>query len=96
MNLKILYTLFMDKTESTNEREIVIGGVYKHFKGDFYKVLTLALDSETLEEKVVYMSLYYSPEKETRVWIRSLEDFMGTKELEDGEIVDRFEFISEK
>jgi len=86
----------MDNKGNTSEREIVIGGVYQHFKGDYYKVLTLALDSETLEEKVIYMSLYYSPEKETRVWIRSLEDFMGTKELEDGKIVNRFDFISEK
>ncbi len=86
----------MDKTESTNEREIVIGGVYQHFKGDYYKVLTLGLDSETLEEKVIYMSLYYSPEKKTRVWIRPLEDFMGTKELDDGKVINRFEFISEK
>jgi len=40
--------------------------------------------------------LYYKSEKETRVWIRSLEDFMGTKELEDGNIVNRFDFVSEK
>ncbi len=86
----------MDNKENTSEREIVIGGVYKHFKGDYYKVLTLALDSETLEEKVVYISLYYNPEKETRVWIRPIEDFMGTKELEDGSVINRFELLSEK
>jgi hypothetical protein len=86
----------MNNKENTSEREIVIGGVYRHFKGNFYKVLTLALDSETLEEKVIYISLYYNPEKETRVWSRSLEDFLGPKELEDGKIVNRFDFISEK
>lgn len=79
-----------------DERKIIIGGVYKHFKGDYYQVLTVGLDSETLQEMVVYQSLYYKPEKETRVWIRPLSDFMGTKELEDGSVVQRFEFISER
>ena len=78
------------------ERNIVIGGVYEHFKGDYYQVLTVGLDSEDLEEKVVYTTLYYNPEKETRVWIRSLDDFLGTKKLEDGTLIERFKFISEK
>ncbi len=86
----------MNEEEATKTREIVIGGIYRHFKGDYYKVLTLGLDTETMEEMVVYISLYYKSEKETRVWIRSLEDFMGTKELEDGNIVNRFDFVSEK
>lgn len=83
------------ETES-QKRELVIGGVYKHFKGEYYQVLTVALDSETLEQKVVYTSLYYKPEKDGRVWVRSLNDFMGTKELEDGTVVNRFEFVSER
>jgi hypothetical protein len=79
-----------------NNRDVVIGGVYKHFKGDYYQVLTVGLDSETLKESVVYTTLYYNPEKDTRVWIRDKDDFMGTKELEDGSIVERFEFVSER
>jgi hypothetical protein len=83
----------MKKTEK-NKREIIIGGVYKHFKGDYYQVLTVGLDSETLEKMVVYTTLYYKPEKETRVWIRSLKDFLGKKQLEDGTEIERFELIS--
>jgi len=86
----------MNKKKEAETRKIVIGGIYRHFKGDYYKVLTLGLDSETMKEMVVYISLYYKPEKETRVWIRPLEDFMGTKELEDGKIINRFDFISDK
>lgn len=78
------------------KRKIIIGGVYKHFKGDYYQVLTVGLDSETLEERVVYTTLYYNPEKKTRVWIRPLDEFMGIKELEDGSVVNRFKLISEK
>jgi len=81
--------------KESQERKIVIGGVYKHFKGDYYRVLVVGLDSESLQKFVVYESLYYNPEKETRVWIRSLVDFMGQKELENGTKIDRFEFVSE-
>ncbi len=83
-------------SNENNEKKIVIGGVYKHFKGDHYQVLTVALDSETLEELVIYTALYYKPEKETRVWSRPLSDFLGMKKLEDGTEVERFEFVSER
>lgn len=85
----------MEKEINTNEK-IVIGGVYRHFKGEYCKVLTVGLDTDTLEELVVYIALCYKPEKETRVWIRSLKEFMGTKEMEDGSVIKRFEFVSER
>lgn len=71
-------------------------GVYKHFKGEMYLALMLAKDSETEKDFVVYIPLYDKPKSGTRAWIRSLDDFMGTKELEDKTIVNRFEFISER
>jgi len=33
-------------------------GIYKHFKGNKYLVLIVGKHSETLEEYVVYISLY--------------------------------------
>ena len=56
----------------------------------------LAKDSETLDDFVVYIPLYDKPESGTRGWIRPLNDFMGTKELEDGTTVNRFEFVSDR
>ena len=35
--------------------ELKINHVYKHFKGDLYLVLDVAINSETNEEMVVYM-----------------------------------------
>jgi len=78
------------------KREIVVGGIYEHFKGNYYKVLTVGKDSEDLKDMVVYISLYYKPEKESRVWIRSLEEFMGMKKFDDGSQIERFKFISKQ
>ena len=32
--------------------------VYKHFKGDYYLVIDIAINSETEEEMVIYRQLY--------------------------------------
>ena len=40
------------------EKEIKIGRVYKHFKGDYYLVEDIVLDSETKGKMVLYRALY--------------------------------------
>ena len=40
------------------ERQLNIGGTYRHFKGKHYKVLMEATHSETRERMVVYQALY--------------------------------------
>jgi len=65
-------------------------GKYKHFKGNFYEVLALAKDSETLEEVVVYKALY----DKGNVWVRPKAMFLETIER-DGKIMPRFEFVEE-
>lgn len=50
---------------------VIPGCTYKHFKGNLYKVLTVAKDCETTEAMVVYQALYGDRE----VWIRSLLSF---------------------
>ena len=38
--------------------EVIKNRVYKHFKGDYYLVIDIAIHSETKELLVIYRSLY--------------------------------------
>ena len=40
------------------KREILIGRIYKHFKGDYYLVEDIVIDSETKGKMVLYRALY--------------------------------------
>lgn len=59
-------------------RDIVINGIYKHFKGDYYIVEDIATHSETKEKYVVYRGLYGNSE----LYIRSYDMFMSEVDKE--------------
>jgi hypothetical protein len=67
-------------------------GIYKHYKGNLYRVHGIAKHSETLEDMVYYESLYENPEG--KFWIRPFAMFVEDVEV-DGKLIPRFEFISE-
>ena len=54
-------------------QELVVKGIYKHFKGDYYLVEDVAIHSETKEKYVVYRALYHDNE----LYIRPLEMFLS-------------------
>ena len=64
---------------------LVIGGLYRHYKGKSYRVLAQATHSETMEQMVVYQALY----GEQGIWVRPLEMFLEDVTVE-GETKPRF------
>ena len=55
--------------------EVKIGKVYRHFKGNYYFVENVALDSETQERMVVYKPLY-NREDGRFIWVRPEKMFL--------------------
>lgn len=70
------------------------GALYRHYKGKYYKVLGVARHSETLEELVVYQSLYETPQFAMgQFWVRPKAMFLEDVVV-DGKKVRRFSQIN--
>lgn len=54
-------------------RKLEVNRIYKHFKGDYYIVLGTGINSETLEEYVIYRALY----GEGKVYLREINNFLS-------------------
>ena len=65
-------------------------GIYRHFKGNMYRVIGMAHHSETMEDMVVYQALY----GKMGLWVRPRHMFTETVER-DGKTFPRFEFVEE-
>lgn len=75
-----------------NSSQLKLGGLYKHYKGKMYKVHQIVRHSETLEELVVYETLYDNPMG--KWWVRPLPMFLEAVVIE-GKNVSRFELQEE-
>lgn len=74
------------------QKDIVVQGVWVHFKGGLYQVLFAAKHTETGENMVVYRSL----DGEQKIWVRPAS--MWEEEVEDpitGSKVKRFRYVGE-
>lgn len=67
-------------------------GIYKHYKGNLYKVIGLVKHSETLEDLVLYECLYEN--QNAKVWVRPVKMFNEKINL-NGKIVPRFKYLKE-
>jgi molecular chaperone GrpE len=66
-------------------------GIYRHYKGNEYRILMTAMNSDTKEETIIYQDVS-RPEK---IWTRPKTEFLSTVEVA-GETKSRFEFLSEE
>ena len=76
------------------KRELVVHGVYRHFKGNKYIVEDVAIDSETDEYLVIYRALY----GEGLLYARPMKMFLSAVDSEKYPDVKqkwRFELIEE-
>lgn len=64
-------------------------GVYRHYKGNKYEVISIARHSESLEEMVVYKALY----GEGEIWVRPASMWNDEITLADGSRVKRFTYV---
>ncbi len=62
--------------------DIVIGGIYEHYKGKKYCVVGMAKHSETLEELVVYRQLY----GENGLWVRPKDMFLEMVRIDENDV----------
>ena len=68
------------------DNNIEIGKTYKHYKGNVYKVLHIAIHTETVEEMVVYQATY----DDMKIFVRPLKMFLEKVEV-NNKLVNRFE-----
>lgn len=55
-------------------KQVKIGKVYRHFKGNYYFVENIALDSETQERVVIYKAIYNR--EDSQIWVRREKMFL--------------------
>lgn len=65
---------------------MISNGKYRHFKGNFYEVIGVAKNSETLEDMVVYRALY----GDGGLWVRPADMWEETV-VHNGITCKRFE-----
>ena len=66
---------------------VKVGEVYRHFKGNTYKIIAVAKDCEDLKDIVVYQNV-----DKLDIWTRPLDNFCETV-TRDGKTFKRFERI---
>ena len=72
------------------QKNTIVPGHYRHYKGGEYRVIDVAMHSETEELLVVYRPMY----GDQALWVRPLTMFLETVQHEGKELL-RFELLAE-
>jgi hypothetical protein len=74
----------------------VTPGIYRHYKGGIFKVISVARMDDTTDDYVVFHSVYQGLERgEGGWWIRLQDEFLAEIEYK-GKLVPRFKFVSKQ
>lgn len=71
--------------------ELKVGQIWKHYKGDTYRIVALARNSETDD---LYDVVVYERTDEPKIWTQSKERFLSNETYE-GQTIPRFTFVSD-
>ncbi len=66
--------------------------IFRHFKNKYYQILTIAKDSNTLDDIVVYKAMY----GDYGIWIRDAKDFFSNVDklkYKDVSQIKRFQIV---
>lgn len=61
---------------------MALSGIYRHFKGNYYEVVGLAIDVDSKEEYILYRQMY----DVFGYWIRPKDMFLGERMTESGPV----------
>ncbi len=79
------------KNKDKNFKQLpIIGGIYSHYKGGTYEVMTLSVHTETREELVIYKSIEYGSvyARPLNIWFDEVDSHIGK--------ADRFTYRNKK
>lgn len=75
-----------------NGKELKKNGIYEHYKGKRYRVIDTVVHSESLEELVLYETLYEN--ELSKLWVRPKSMFFESVTILD-KPVPRFRLVDE-
>ena len=62
---------------------MAVAGIYRHFKGNYYEVVGIAIDVDSKEEFILYRQMYDI----FGYWMRPKDMFLGERMTENGPVV---------
>lgn len=82
----------------TQNREVIVGHIYRHFKGGKYRVLHIAFDSESNFNNLKKVVVYQAMHGDDLIWVRDYDSFISKVDKEkypESPNTYRFELIEE-
>lgn len=78
------------------ERDIIVGKIYRHISGNYYRVICIANDStKNIDGKPQQLVVYESLKNDRKVWVRPYDLFNAVVDDPDSIQKYRFELVDD-